>query len=94
MFRDLCLYEIDVEYTHTIVHREGQDGDYVGETKKPSTRKTLRLIANRFYEDHRENGAEHGVMIEAWVASEFRFQKEQDFRILAVRKHGVSFLLS
>lgn len=95
IFRDLCLYEIKVEYTHTIAHRTGQDGDYVGETKKPGTRKIFRLVANRFYEDHRHpEGAEHGVMIEAWIASVFRFQEEQDFKILSVTKHDVSFLLS
>lgn len=95
MFRDHCLYEIEVEFTHTIVFREGQDMDYAGEKKRPDTKITLRLIADRFYQDHKTNDEGHGVMLEAWVASHFRFQKEQDFKILSVETHNISgYLIS
>lgn len=93
MFRDLYLYEIEVEYTHTTILREGRDGDYVGEEKTPKAKKTLRLITDRFYNDHRREDSEYGIMIEAWIANTFRFQEEQDFQILSVTSHSVNFLI-
>ena len=93
MSRNQCIYEIKVRYTKTVVHYD-QCQERTGEHKEIGTTSRLWLIADKFYGDHTLKGKHpHGVMIEAWVTSYFRFQKEQDFEILWVKRHDISGIL-
>jgi hypothetical protein len=81
--RDHCIYEFDVEFTQTIDHRD-QCGDHIEYSKHPGTKRTLRLIADKYAPD----------IAEAWCRAQFRYQDEpKDMKIVATRKHDIDCFL-
>lgn len=72
---DYCVYEIDVEFTQTIDHRD-QCGDVYDTTKHPGTKRTIRIVADTYHD---------GYAL-AHVQRLFRFQQEKDVKIIETRR--------
>lgn len=79
--RDHCVYEFDVEFTQTQRYRDSCD-EYIT-IKQPNTKKTLRLIADKYIES----------IAEAWCKEQFKHVEEHDMKIVAIRKLDIDGFL-
>lgn len=76
--RNHSVYEVDVEFTAIIQHRD-EFGDRTGEeTEKPS-QKTFRVVAPKYNEE----------IARAWVAGEMK-HRDPEFKVIAVRQVELS----